>query len=96
MKLGPERIYLRLVTPSLSWVSRFYEYLPAIANHFLPLSPTQEAIKGYRECMMAVDTNLAASRARGMADPEVQQFVADQHMRDVLQEMQDNPASTKE
>lgn len=50
-----------------------------------------EALEGYRQCSIAVNSNPEEVRNRAMADPEVQQILRDPAMRLILEQMQNDP-----
>ncbi|XP_071536017.1 stress-induced-phosphoprotein 1 [Panulirus ornatus] len=51
----------------------------------------QDALDGFRECMMAVNSDPEEVRKRAMADPEVQQILKDPAMRMILEQMHADP-----
>jgi len=51
----------------------------------------QEAIDGYRKCLMSSSSDPEEVRKRAMADPEVQAILRDPAMRMILEQMQDDP-----
>jgi len=55
-----------------------------------------EAREGYRQAMMAMNSDPEAVRQRAMQDPEVQQIMADPAMRMILEQMQREPASLQD
>ena len=55
----------------------------------------QEAIDGYRNCMMQHNDPEAVKR-RAMSDPEVQQILGDPAMQMILQQMQKDPKALQE
>jgi len=56
----------------------------------------QEAIEGYRQAMMLMNSDPEAVRKRAMQDPEVQEIMADPAMRMILDQMQREPASLQD
>jgi len=56
----------------------------------------QEAIEGYRQAMMLMNSDPEAVRKRAMEDPEVQQIMADPAMRMILEQMQREPGSLQD
>lgn len=56
----------------------------------------EEASRGYREALMAEGGDPEAVRKRAMADPEVQQILADPAMQLILQQMQKEPEAVRE
>ncbi|XP_042225071.1 stress-induced-phosphoprotein 1-like isoform X1 [Homarus americanus] len=56
----------------------------------------QDALDGFRECMMAVHTDPEEVRKRAMADPEVQQILKDPAMRMILEQMQTDPRALQD
>lgn len=56
----------------------------------------QEAIEGYRKCMMDNNSNPEEVRNRAMADPEVQTILQDPAMRMILEQMQSDPKALNE
>lgn len=62
------------------------------SRFFLP----QEALEGYRACMMATNSNPEEVRKRAMADPEVQTILRDPAMRMILEQMQNDPKALQE
>jgi len=56
----------------------------------------QEAIAGYRECMVAADADPEHIKKRAMRDPEVAQILSDPGMRLILEQMQSDPDAAKE
>lgn len=59
-------------------------------------STNQEAVEGYRQAMMAMNSDPEAVRKRAMEDPEVQQIMADPAMRMILEQMQREPGSLQD
>jgi len=59
-------------------------------------SSNQEAVEGYRQAMMAMNSDPEAVRKRAMEDPEVQAIMSDPAMRMILEQMQREPASLQE
>lgn len=55
-----------------------------------------EALDGYRQCSVAVQSNPAEVRQRAMADPEVQEILRDPAMRMILEQMQSDPKAVQE
>lgn len=55
----------------------------------------QEAITGYRKCLMQDDDPEAVKR-RAMQDPEVQAILGDPAMQLILQQMQKDPRALQE
>ncbi|XP_037072255.1 stress-induced-phosphoprotein 1-like [Pollicipes pollicipes] len=56
----------------------------------------QEAINGYRECMVSMDNDPDQVKKRALSDPEVQNILSDASMRLILEQMQDNPNAARE
>ncbi|KAK7047514.1 Stress-induced-phosphoprotein 1, partial [Halocaridina rubra] len=56
----------------------------------------QEALDGYRECMLAANSDPEEVRKRAMADPEVQQILKDPAMRMILEQMQSDPRALQD
>lgn len=56
----------------------------------------QDALDGFRECMMAVNSDPEEVRKRAMADPEVQQILKDPAMRMILEQMQTDPRALQD
>ena len=56
----------------------------------------QEALDGYRACMMQTNSNPEEVRKRAMADPEVQAILRDPAMRMILEQMQNEPRALQE
>lgn len=56
----------------------------------------QEAIEGYRNCSIAVNSNPEEVRKRAMTDPEVQAILRDPAMRLILEQMQNDPKALHE
>jgi len=56
----------------------------------------QEAVEGYRQAMMAMNSDPEAVRKRAMEDPEVQAIMADPAMRMILEQMQREPGSLQD
>ncbi|XP_069973014.1 stress-induced-phosphoprotein 1 [Penaeus vannamei] len=56
----------------------------------------QEALDGFRECMMAANSDPEEVRKRAMADPEVQQILKDPAMRMILEQMQSDPRALQD
>lgn len=55
----------------------------------LDLDPSnQDALDGYRKCMLANSSNPEEIRKRAMADPEIQKILSDPAMRLILEQMQ--------
>ncbi|KAK4287764.1 hypothetical protein Pmani_015365 [Petrolisthes manimaculis] len=59
-------------------------------------SNCQDALDGFRECMMAVNKDPEEVRKRAMADPEVQQILKDPAMRMILEQMQTDPRALQD
>jgi len=59
-------------------------------------STNQEANDGYRQAMMAMNSDPEAVRKRAMEDPEVQAIMADPAMRMILEQMQREPGSLQD
>merc|ERR1712002_427349 len=59
-------------------------------------SGNQEAVEGYRQAMMAMNSDPEAVRKRAMEDPEVQAIMADPAMRMILEQMQREPGSLQD
>ncbi|XP_013777806.1 stress-induced-phosphoprotein 1-like [Limulus polyphemus] len=57
---------------------------------------SQEALDGYRKCLLASDDNPEEVRKRAMADPEVQKILGDPAMRIILEQMQSDPKALQE
>ena len=55
-----------------------------------------EAIDGYRQCTVAVNSNPEEVRKRAMADPEVQSIMRDPAMRIILEQMHNDPRALQE
>lgn len=51
-------------------------------------SNSQEALDGYRKCMIALNSNPEEVRKRALQDPEIQSILADPAMRMILEQMQ--------
>lgn len=63
----------------------------------MELDPTStEAIDGYRKCVMASNSNPDEVRRQALADPDVQQILADPAMRLILEQMQTDPKAVQE
>lgn len=56
----------------------------------------QEAMEGFRECMLAANSDPEEVRKRAMADPEVQQILKDPAMRMILEQMQNDPRALQD
>jgi len=56
----------------------------------------QEAIEGFRKCVLTSNSNPEDVRKRAMADPEVQQILSDPAMRLILEQMQTDPKALQE
>lgn len=56
----------------------------------------QEALEGYRQCSVIVNSNPEEVRKRAMADPEVQSILRDPAMRLILEQMQNDPKALQE
>ena len=56
----------------------------------------QEALEGYKQCSVAVNSNPEEVRKRAMADPEVQAILNDPAMRLILEQMQNDPKALQE
>ena len=56
----------------------------------------QEALDGYRECIMVANSNPDEVRKRAMNDPEVQTILKDPAMRMILEQMQSDPRALQE
>jgi len=59
-------------------------------------SGCQEALDGFRECMMQLNSDPEEVRKRAMADPEVQQILKDPAMRMILEQMQNDPRALQD
>jgi len=59
-------------------------------------STSQEALDGFRECMMAANNDPEEVRKQAMADPEVQQILKDPSMRMILEQMQSDPKAVQD
>lgn len=59
-------------------------------------SNCQEALDGFRECMMSMNSDPEEVRKRAMADPEVQQILKDPAMRMILEQMQTDPKALQD
>ncbi|XP_045624449.1 stress-induced-phosphoprotein 1 isoform X2 [Procambarus clarkii] len=59
-------------------------------------SNCQDALDGFRECMMAVNSDPEEVRKRAMSDPEVQQILKDPAMRMILEQMQTDPRALQD
>ncbi|BES87703.1 STI1 [Nesidiocoris tenuis] len=63
----------------------------------LDIDPTNaEALDGYRQCSIAVNSNPEEVRKRAMADPEVQAILSDPAMRLILEQMQSDPKALQD
>ncbi|KAL1121953.1 hypothetical protein AAG570_003361, partial [Ranatra chinensis] len=63
----------------------------------LDIDPTNtEALEGYKQCSVAVNSNPEEVRKRAMADPEVQAILCDPAMRLILEQMQNDPKALQE
>lgn len=78
--------------PLYVW-SPFFSYV-GYANCIF--SNFQEALEGYRACMMEERSNPEEVRKRAMADPEVQAILRDPAMRMILEQMQNDPRALQE
>uniref|UniRef100_A0A0N7ZBY4 Stress-induced-phosphoprotein 1 n=1 Tax=Scylla olivacea TaxID=85551 RepID=A0A0N7ZBY4_SCYOL len=56
----------------------------------------QDALDGFRECMMSMNSDPEEVRKRAMADPEVQQILKDPAMRMILEQMQTDPKALQD
>lgn len=56
----------------------------------------QDALDGYKRCLMASDADPEEVRKRAMADPEVQKILGDPAMRIILEQMQSDPKALQE
>ncbi|XP_054264701.1 stress-induced-phosphoprotein 1 isoform X2 [Macrosteles quadrilineatus] len=56
----------------------------------------QEALDGYRQCSVAVNSNPEEVRKRAMNDPEVQTILRDPAMRLILEQMQNDPKALQD
>jgi tetratricopeptide (TPR) repeat protein len=56
-------------------------------------SKNQEAMDGYRQAMMSMNSDPEAVRQRAMQDPEIQNIMQDPAMRMILEQMQREPGS---
>lgn len=59
-------------------------------------SGNQEAVDGYRQAMMEINSDPEAVRKRAMEDPEVQAIMSDPAMRMILEQMQREPGSLQD
>lgn len=63
----------------------------------LDMDPTNaEALEGYKQCSVAVNSNPEEVRKRAMADPEVQAILCDPAMRLILEQMQNDPKALQD
>lgn len=63
----------------------------------LELDPSNaEALEGYRQCSVAVNSNPEEVRKRAMGDPEVQAILRDPAMRLILEQMQNDPKALQD
>lgn len=63
----------------------------------LELDPSNaEALDGYRQCSVAVNSNPEEVRKRAMGDPEVQAILRDPAMRLILEQMQNDPKALQD
>uniref|UniRef100_A0A1L8DU50 Stress-induced-phosphoprotein 1 n=1 Tax=Nyssomyia neivai TaxID=330878 RepID=A0A1L8DU50_9DIPT len=63
----------------------------------LELDPSNaEALEGYRNCTMAVNSNPEEVLKKAMSDPEVQHILQDPAMRLILDQMQEDPKAVQE
>lgn len=63
----------------------------------LDMDPTNaEALEGYKQCSIAVNSNPEEVRKRAMADPEVQAILCDPAMRLILEQMQNDPKALQD
>uniref|UniRef100_A0A170YAY8 Stress-induced-phosphoprotein 1 n=1 Tax=Triatoma infestans TaxID=30076 RepID=A0A170YAY8_TRIIF len=63
----------------------------------LDIDPTNaEALEGYKQCSIAVNSNPEEVRKRAMADPEVQSILCDPAMRLILEQMQNDPKALQD
>uniref|UniRef100_T1HBT5 STI1/HOP DP domain-containing protein n=1 Tax=Rhodnius prolixus TaxID=13249 RepID=T1HBT5_RHOPR len=63
----------------------------------LDIDPTNaEALEGYKQCSIVVNSNPEEVRKRAMADPEVQSILCDPAMRLILEQMQNDPKALQE
>ncbi|XP_054165278.1 stress-induced-phosphoprotein 1-like [Oppia nitens] len=56
----------------------------------------QEAMDGFKKCILSTGSNPEETRKRAMADPEVQQILGDPAMRMILEQMQTDPKAVQE
>lgn len=56
----------------------------------------QDALDGYKRCLMASTADPEEVRKRAMADPEVQKILGDPAMRIILEQMQSDPKALQE
>lgn len=56
----------------------------------------QEAVDGYRKCLLATSSDPEEVRKRAMGDPEVQGILKDPAMRLILEQMQEDPRALQE
>lgn len=63
----------------------------------LDIDPTNaEALEGYKQCSIVVNSNPEEVRKRAMADPEVQSILCDPAMRLILEQMQNDPKALQD
>lgn len=63
----------------------------------LDIDPTNaEALDGYRQCSIAVNSNPEEVRKRAMADPDIQAILSDPAMRLILEQMQSDPKALQD
>ena len=56
----------------------------------------QEALDGYRQCMIEMNSDPEEVRKRAMADPEIQNILKDPAMRLILEQIQNDPKALSE
>lgn len=97
IRLDPE--FLKGYTRKGMALMAMKEHSKALAafQKALDIDPNnQDALDGYKRCLMASDADPEEVRKRAMADPEVQKILGDPAMRIILEQMQSDPRALQE
>jgi len=77
-------------------LKNFQKAIEAFEKALVIDSTNQEANDGYKQAMMAINSDPEATRKRAMEDPEVQSIMGDPAMRMILEQMQREPGSLQD
>ncbi|CAL4088706.1 unnamed protein product [Meganyctiphanes norvegica] len=97
IKLDPQFVKAYIRKGKILQGMRQYNKAQAAYQQAMDLdSASQEALDGFRECMMAANNDPEEVRKQAMADPEVQQILKDPSMRMILEQMQSDPRAVQD